>query len=174
MNSVKKLSRSVILISFIGLSFFFTGLVFSAPNNQVVKATVKIGICGDGVIEKGEDCEIGQSTNKRCEDFGLTGGLLRCDRSCHFDVLNCDDVLNINKVYESLPEILQVWDLNRDGKLTQEEFKTSIVKWVQSWRTFLSQPTELSSSEIKSCDLNDDKKCDVVDLSILMYYSRYD
>lgn len=70
------------LIVFASVSY---GQSFSANIN----ATVKISVCGNDIIEGGEDCEAGNINGRSCVTQGYGGGDLSCDIACTFDVTAC-------------------------------------------------------------------------------------
>lgn len=58
----------------------------------IVNATVKINsisICGNTIVESGEDCESGNLQSKTCSNLGYSSGNLSCDISCSFDTSSC-------------------------------------------------------------------------------------
>ena len=59
------------------------GEVFTLPESAR-------GRCGNGVVEPGESCDVGNSRGKTCESFGFESGALACDvLTCRFDTRNC-------------------------------------------------------------------------------------
>jgi hypothetical protein len=46
-------------------------------------------VCGNGIIENGEQCDDGNLNGKTCEDFGLINGVLSCNPDCTFNTANC-------------------------------------------------------------------------------------
>lgn len=54
-----------------------------------VNATVKISVCGNGIVENGEDCENGNLQSRTCSSLGYSSGNLTCDISCSFDTSSC-------------------------------------------------------------------------------------
>jgi len=54
-----------------------------------VNTTTKISICGNGVVEGGEDCEGIDLNGQTCESLGYGPGTLSCDIACSFDTYNC-------------------------------------------------------------------------------------
>jgi hypothetical protein len=47
------------------------------------------GVCGDGMIEGGEDCDGVELGGVDCNTFGFEGGELLCAGDCTYDVSNC-------------------------------------------------------------------------------------
>jgi hypothetical protein len=45
--------------------------------------------CGDGVLQAGEECEIGRPSTVSCMNFGFYGGTLTCNQNCQFDLSQC-------------------------------------------------------------------------------------
>lgn len=60
-----------------------------AQYSQQINATVKISICGNDVVEGGEDCEGANLNGKSCTTLGYSGGILSCDIACTFDTYAC-------------------------------------------------------------------------------------
>lgn len=46
-------------------------------------------VCGNGVVETGEDCENGALLLSICSSFGFAGGELRCGAGCEWDTSRC-------------------------------------------------------------------------------------
>jgi len=70
--------------------FDFNNKVFAA-GTTMVQATIKITVCGNGIIETGEQCDplgsvLGGAT---CLSQGFTGGTLSCSASCDFNTSAC-------------------------------------------------------------------------------------
>ncbi len=47
-------------------------------------------LCGNGVIDGGEDCEGDDLGGMACTDVGYDGGTLGCNAACLFDVFDCE------------------------------------------------------------------------------------
>jgi len=52
-------------------------------------SSVKVSVCGDGIIEGEEDCEGEDLNGQTCESLGYGPGTLSCDIACEFDVHDC-------------------------------------------------------------------------------------
>lgn len=79
----------IVIFAFIFSSAYF---VFSSQQ-EVIQSTVKISICGNNIKESGEACDSIDLAGKTCQDFGFTGGNLKCMPDCSdFDVSNCYSV----------------------------------------------------------------------------------
>lgn len=65
--------------------------VFSvyANDSDYLNASIKISICGNDLIEGGEDCEGTNLNGKTCQSLGLGLGTLTCDIACTFDTYEC-------------------------------------------------------------------------------------
>ncbi|KKR81511.1 MAG: hypothetical protein UU73_C0001G0008 [Candidatus Daviesbacteria bacterium GW2011_GWA1_41_61] len=73
---------------------FITLFLFDAKYTQAsftsnVNATVKISVCGNGIIEGGEDCEGVDLNSQSCTTLGFDAGTLSCDIACSFDTTDC-------------------------------------------------------------------------------------
>jgi len=80
------------LILFIILPFLFhLGNFAFAAQSATVQATIRITVCGNGIIETGEQCDplgpvLGGQT---CQGKGYTGGNLSCWPYCEFNTSGC-------------------------------------------------------------------------------------
>lgn len=54
-----------------------------------IGGTVRISVCGDGVAEGPEQCDNTDLQGLTCSDLGYSGGVLTCDVSCQFEVIDC-------------------------------------------------------------------------------------
>jgi hypothetical protein len=80
----------IYLLTILIAAFFLAGVRHvSAQASSTVNATVKISICGNGIIEGGEDCEGPNLNSKTCSSLGHSGGSLKCDISCSYDATGC-------------------------------------------------------------------------------------
>ena len=71
------------------MSLLCAASMASAADMGVVSATVQLAVCGDGVKDQGEQCDLGDLGGKSCTDLGYDGGALGCSPSCQFDVSSC-------------------------------------------------------------------------------------
>lgn len=82
--------RSFLLTVVFALSLL--GYIFSqaqAATTQLISTQVKVSICGNYVIEGGEDCEGLDLNGQNCYSLGFGGGQLSCDIACSFDTYEC-------------------------------------------------------------------------------------
>lgn len=185
-----------LILVFLG-SFFPEEVLAQAIDT--VPATVKIGVCGDGVAEGREECDNEDLKSQTCYSIGFGGGTVVCDPSCTLDTTLCiprpptrivdhddsddDDnvvtrtvrvvvspIINIINVLSN-PDFLKKFDTNLDGKITYDELFASAQTWFDAWMAFRKNAlTATYGTEVTTCDLNDDGVCDLIDFSILMYY----
>ena len=86
-----QLSRKYLILFIISLLVFGWGdFVFSAET-ATVQATIRITVCGNGILETGEQCDplgpvLGGQT---CQGKGYTGGTLSCWPYCEFNTSAC-------------------------------------------------------------------------------------
>ena len=64
-------------------------LYVEASNSDTIGATIKLSVCGNIIIEGGEDCEGDNLNGQSCESLGYGPGTLSCDIACSFDTYNC-------------------------------------------------------------------------------------
>jgi len=70
-----------------------------------------------------------------------------------------------------LPPGIAVYDLNSNDKLEVGELFLVVKNWVDDWRQSLSLSRKTATRKYgDSCDLNGDENCDIIDLSILLFY----
>ena len=50
---------------------------------------IQPNVCGNKVLEKGEQCEVGTLNGYSCESLGFSGGTLGCSRTCQFNLSAC-------------------------------------------------------------------------------------
>jgi len=152
-----------------------------------ITATTRVNICGNSLVETpAEDCEGTDLNNSSCIALGYAGGTLSCDISCAFDTFLCLSATPTPSLAPSvavgevgsppLPPIIvttlstlpqKILSLMRQAGvdvLTQSPsapLRSVLLLWVESWR---EQATT-------TCDINGDNDCNLVDISILLFYT---
>lgn len=97
----------------------------SAQESTSITTTVSISICGNGVVEGGEVCEMGNLNNLTCKDFGYEYGELSCCLSCdEYDFSNCSNTpeeieAEVKPAFEE--EIVEEDILQEEEKIKEEE-----------------------------------------------------
>lgn len=82
----KKLCVILISVSiFVIVGAFFKSEIFAAE----ITATIKISLCGDGIIGDGEQCDGSVLGGATCVSRGFSSGTLTCGLSCEFNTLAC-------------------------------------------------------------------------------------
>jgi hypothetical protein len=72
------------------LIWFFRSFVIALGSfSDLITATIQISVCGNGIIEGGEDCEGSDLNGQTCETLGYGPGTLACDIACSFDTFGC-------------------------------------------------------------------------------------
>lgn len=66
-----------------------TTTITTDPGTSTTTTTGPMIVCGDGIIEGGEECEGADLDGQSCISFGFTGGTLTCDANCLFDKTQC-------------------------------------------------------------------------------------
>ena len=74
-------------VSLIACVFFYSSV--RAADTGVVRATITISVCGNGVIESGEQCDGSALGGQTCQILNLPSGSLRCSPGCIFDTSPC-------------------------------------------------------------------------------------
>lgn len=178
----------------------FNAKDMQASSTGLVNATVKISVCGNGIIENGEDCESGNLQGKICSDLGYSGGSLACDISCSFDTSNCN-IPSISSTSGSsttsttttassvlstatptptpeciLPTALQVFDISGFCKIRITDLPIIVKLWIDEWKEALieeiarAKGETMAKTENRKCDINGDGECNIKDFSILLFY----
>lgn len=74
---------------------FLVGIFYITQNvsaqDSLVSATVQpiLTVCGNNIIEHGEECDNTELANLTCSNFGFDSGSLSCDSSCDIDASAC-------------------------------------------------------------------------------------
>lgn len=175
----------ILLLSILSFSFFGKEILFAYSTSDIVDISLKLSLCGDGIVEGPEDCELTSEIIKTCLDFGYQSGLLTCDYSCSYDYSACKYIPkketekpNLEKsenekkenIISKLPFFIGLFDLNRDGKIDFTEFTNILYTWVDNWKLFREASLEDKEDVKGTCDVNNDKVCNVIDFSIILYY----
>lgn len=86
----KTYSKIFCLIAFF---LIYTSLNFfsfvEASSTGSITATVAVGVCGNNVVEYGEDCDTSALDGQTCQSLGYDGGTLNCDTGCEFNLSEC-------------------------------------------------------------------------------------
>ena len=183
--------RIISTIFFVTILLPLSQIYSQEPVTHLIEANIRLSICGDNVVEGQEECEPLLFENFSCSLLGYEGEEVVCDNSCSFDLTACiipepppppviDDDIIEESVEKYVPKprpttteyqypFLEYFDLNRNGKIDSNEFIISIKLWGEYWRLYRTESEDIDTLR---CDLNNDNKCDIVDLSILLYHSR--
>jgi hypothetical protein len=86
---LKKTKQQVYLYFLILLFGFFITSAVLADNNAIVRATIKISVCGDNNAEENEYCDGTDLKERSCSYFGFSSGTLSCRSDCTFNTSSC-------------------------------------------------------------------------------------
>lgn len=78
----------VIVLSLFSMEIFFVNYIY-AVSTASIAAQVRITICGNWIVEDGEDCDLTNLDGYTCSSFGYNSGELLCTPACTFDQSNC-------------------------------------------------------------------------------------
>ncbi len=78
---------SLLVLIAVGTAIFSIHQVLAQTGS--VTATVRIVVCGNGVVGGDEECDGDDLNSQTCAGLGYDGGTLSCDAACDFDVSNC-------------------------------------------------------------------------------------
>lgn len=77
----------------ISLLLLFSLSFFSSPAHAAgfgtVTSLVSIGVCGNNIVERGEDCDGSALDGQTCQSLGYDAGTLTCEIGCDFNVSEC-------------------------------------------------------------------------------------
>jgi hypothetical protein len=95
---MNRLHISLIFITLLiaGFSIFSFVNNIQADTSGTVIMKVKISVCGNGILEGGEQCDGDDNGGKACSYLGYRSGALECTASCEFDVSNCNTTAEEN------------------------------------------------------------------------------
>lgn len=131
------------------LVFFSWNSIVSAQENNKIVATVAISICGNGVIEGGEICDLANLNNVTCEDLGYAFGELKCSISCdEYEILLCSNITKEIIEQKTVNEVKEDKNNSEIPSLTDQQ----IIK--QSSNDILGNKQSLSITEIYNSNIN--------------------
>lgn len=174
-------STSIIAYLFAVFLLVFMGPHITRAATTTIDATVKIGICGNGMVEGSEECEGTLPTSPSC---------IKCDIACSFDRTDCTGIVPtltpltavatnpagstiapttastlppriVEDKLASIPPSVARFDPNGDGVITSDEIETAMRRWIEVWK---------AQGNNGACDLNTDASCNIVDISVLLFY----
>jgi len=187
------------------LKAFLFSLIFIVPwlvtdkiqadTSTAISSTVQLSVCGNGIIEGGEDCEKSIGTTS-CITLGYGSGILSCDIACSYDTTNCSligptltpapqpvtstSVLSPTTVVvtTNLPTVplfslpiestSNLPDVLKAFDLDNNGIIDSdeIFTVVRIWVDNFREP------EPENCDINQDGVCDLRDLSVILFHVK--
>lgn len=87
---IRKYLFFLILLAIVfAVKFYFFSFPVLASNSGIVTMTVKISVCGNGIIEGSEQCDGINLYGATCQSRGYASGSLSCAIDCSFDVFSC-------------------------------------------------------------------------------------
>ena len=67
----------------------FSPRLGGASNISTSIQVISVSVCGNDIVETGEDCDGSSLNNQSCETLGYAGGVLSCHTNCTFNVSAC-------------------------------------------------------------------------------------
>ena len=87
---IENLSRANLLwITALVVTALFLSSTSAQAVSTTISATVKITVCGDGIVETPEQCDGSNLNGASCTTQGFTGGSLSCSSACEFNTTQC-------------------------------------------------------------------------------------
>ncbi len=65
-----------------------------AESSRTIDATVQVSVCGNNVVEGGEQCDNADLAGKTCISLQYESGTLACTKSCDYDLSRCVPFVN--------------------------------------------------------------------------------
>jgi len=78
-----------IILPVLSYSLFLVSSSAESASTGIITATVAVGICGNNIVEYGEDCDGSALDGQTCQSLGYDAGVLTCGISCDFDKSDC-------------------------------------------------------------------------------------
>lgn len=78
-----------ILSGLIFYLFFLNSFEIKAQTNATTSLSVVISVCGNGIIDVGEQCDGSNLNGQSCIGLGYNGGSLSCNTDCTFKTSGC-------------------------------------------------------------------------------------
>lgn len=119
---VKKHIISLFLVSWFLFLVWPPFVLGQVSTTEVIDATVKISICGNGVKEGGEGCDKTGFGRKSCKSLGYASGRLGCDIAC--DVITSSCVLESTTDSDTTETTSTVTTSTADDNVVVESFIT--------------------------------------------------
>ena len=98
-------------------------------SNNCIDSICKLVVCGDGVIDTGEQCDGADLNSQTCQTQGFDSGTLSCDNSCNFDTSSCASAVAISGTKISLINVDSGNDFATKITATEDFSGTEITIW---------------------------------------------
>jgi len=89
MKDEKRAKKPLTFLLIVFTTVIFMPVVVWGISDIYIGVSTKISVCGNAVIEGGEDCEGINLNNQTCQSQGYGPGILSCDIACTFDFYDC-------------------------------------------------------------------------------------
>lgn len=93
------------------------GCTSSCQFNTSACTKIQEDVCGNRVLESGEQCEVSTLNGESCQSLGYSGGSLGCSSSCRYNTSNCKVSSMCGNAVINTGEQCDSWRLN--GKTCQ-------------------------------------------------------
>ncbi len=96
-TKLSKINKLILIIS-LGLFLIYPNFFIIADS---VNISVTVTICGNDILETGEDCDTSKLDGQSCTSQGFDSGTLTCATNCNFDTSQCIASSCGNNIQES-------------------------------------------------------------------------
>lgn len=125
-------------------------------------ATIKIGVCGDGVAEGVEECDNEDLLSKTCESLDYLEGTLSCDPSCNLNTSLCIPKPEPEPPVEE-PDESDDDDDDNDNEESTSERVVNLLEEIYKYLTGSESRTNFPEY-LKYFDINSDNKIEIEEL----------
>lgn len=200
MKDEKKVKKLLISLLIVFAIVVFMPILVWGVSDLYIGVSTKISVCGNAVVEGGEDCEGTDLNSQTCQSQGYGPGTLSCDIACTFDYYQCSPAPTSTPTPTSVPTptptsvpatasnptngptviptllptptpILPVHLSLYDFDRDGHLRVVNLERLVGIWvENWRSYQENKLETALKFCDTDLNRTCSITDFSVLLYY----